>query len=412
MDKTNKILVLSTITLIGFVIAVIYLYVVDQYMHLGVPYNSFLYPAYGAFCDFTSILPYIIGFNPYQTTTLWVVYFPITYLILYPFSLFKTTVLSYFIYSFSFVAYFIYMNLKSFSSENLTKIQNFQNIFILTVISYPFLCIMDKGNCDMYLFIIFGLCVFAFKSEKYLLSCILLALVNAMKPFTLLFLIPFLVKKKYKEFFFSIILSIILVIGGFLMYKGNLIKELRMFISSLLWFKINYMYLINNDFGMGFASSLYMPLKLLFCKSTTNPIISAETLVKYYNILCLTITIPTIFFIWKEKILWKQLTLITCHFLLLPCITYDYKLIFLFIPIWLFVNSKEKNKFDVAYTILFGLMLIPKHFVFTNPHITSPTIVKWFTLSIIANPIIMLLLMGLIMYECTHKMLSKNKWES
>ena len=76
-------------------------------------------------------------------------------------------------------------------------------------------------------------------------------------------------------------------------------------------------------------------------------------------------------------------------------VAFDYKLIFLFIPLWLFVNAEEKTKFDLIYTILFALLLIPKRFFL----VLGPGVFKWFSLSLVTNPLIMIIFVGLIIFE-------------
>lgn len=398
MNKSEKVAVLSTIILVGFAIGVIYCYITYSYLQLSWPFASFLYPPQAAFCDFFWSFPYIKDLNPYRTTTLCVVYFPLAYFFLYPFTLIKSLLLSYLIYVSGFIYYIIHMNVKNFFCKDLTMIQNFQNIFIITIISYPVLYNFDKGNLDMILFIILGFFVYAFKAEKYLLAAVLLAVENAIKPFPVFFLLLFLIKKRYKEFFLSIILTALMIIGGFMLLKGNFFTEITYLIKNLFMFKITYAFSIGNDYGMAFASSLFMPLKLIFCLFTAKPLISPGDLTRIYDSFCNIITLATLFFVWKEKTYWKQLTLLICNFLLLPYITYDYKLIFLFLPLWLFVNEEKKTKMDLWYTILFGLLFIPKHIVI--PHlIVSKTATPWFSLSIIVNPIIMLVLSAIIIFE-------------
>lgn len=395
MEKSQKILLLSSIILVGFTIGVIYHYILGFYLHASEPYNSFLYPANMALCDFFGILPYIKDFAPYNDVVLWAAYFPLTYLLMFPFTLIKSQTLSYLIYISGFLIYLIFMNIKVFNCKNFTKLQNFQNIFIITIISYPVLYILDKGNFDMYLFVLFGFCVYAFKSEKYFISCVLLALANAMKPFTILFLLLFLRKKKYKEFFLSLILTILLVVGGFMIFKGSFFDQIINFIKIQSLFQS--VYALGSNVGIGFSSSLFMPLKIIALHFSTLPSF-IHNFVKFYDHICLIITGITIFFIWKEQILWKQLTLIICNFLLLPYCTYDYKFIFLFIPIWLFVNEEKKSKFDLAYIILFALLFIPKSIIIDFPAI-SLVESNWVSLSVIINPIIMIMLSLLIIYE-------------
>lgn len=394
MEKSEKVTLLSIIILVGFALGVFYHYILGFYLHAPEPYNSFLYPSSMAFCDIFGILPYIKDFAPYSHLVLWVAYFPLTYLIMFPFTLIKNPVVLYLIYIPGFLAYLMFMNIKTFTCKSLTKLQNFQNVFILTALSYPVLYVLDKGNFDMYLFVIFGLCVYAFKFEKYFISCVLLAIVNAMKPFTILFLILFLRKKRYKEFFLSLILTTLLVIGGFMIFKGAFFDQIIDFIKVQVLFKLTYA--TNASLGIGFSSSMFMPLKAIALHFSTSHAFIVN-FVKLYSYICLAITGLTILFLWREKILWKQLTLIICNFLLLPYCTYDYKFIFLFIPIWLFINE-EKSDFDLAYILLFGLLLIPKSIIIHFLSIAS-TGTNWLSLSAILNPIIMVVISLLIIYE-------------
>lgn len=395
MQKSDKVALFSNIILVGFVMGVIYHYVLGFYMQLGQPYNTFIYPPSMAFCDFTGIANYAKQLNPYHEVVLWACYFPLDYIFLYPFSLIKNFVVSYTLYISIFLIFLIYANTKAFACENLTKLQNFQNIFILSVVSYPVLYMLDKGNLDSILFIILALFVSAFKSEKYFLAAILLGIENAFKPFPIFFLILFLMKKKYKEFFISLLISALLIIGGFMFLKGPFFDQIIIFIKSLALFKARYA--LGPALGIGFSSSLFMPLKAVMLHFSTK-VSDIATFVKIYDYFSLFASIITLFFVWREKILWKQLTLLICNFLLLPYCTYDYKFIFLFIPLWLFVNTEEKSKFDLTYIILFALLFVPKSIIINFPgiHLQNQS---WLTLSAIINPVIMIILTLLIIYE-------------
>lgn len=398
MDKTQKITMLASIILVGFVFGVFFHYILGFYLKAPAPFNNFLYPPHAFLCDFKGAFPYIKDFKPYNSVSMWVIYFPLTYIITIPFAFIKNLFLSYLVYISGFLAYFTFMNIKSFKCENLTKLQNFQNIFIITLMSYPFLSLLDKGNFDMFLFILLGFFAYTFNAGKYKPAAILLAVANAIKPFSILFLILFLIKKKYKECFLSIFLSAILVIGGFMIFPDNFFSQIINLLKTLTLFKMTYAVVNTNDYGMGYASSLFMVLKLIFCKITATPIIQPINLVQIYDKLSFLITLITIFFVCREKTFWKQLTLLVCNFLLLPYVTYDYKLVFLFIPVWLFVNSEEKTRFDLIYLILFALLFIPKNIVITLPELSN-TATTWFSLSMVINPLIMTFLSLLIIYE-------------
>lgn len=404
MDKSTKLTLFSSIILVGFTFGVIYHYILTYYMNYIGTYNSFLYPAKMAFCDFTGSFGFIKDLKPYESVNTWVLYFPLTYIFLLPFAFIKNMLLSYSIYISGFIVYLIYMNIKMFSCKDLTKLQNFQNIFIITLLSYPVLYCLDKGNFDVYLFILLGAWAYAFQAGKYKLNAVLLALINAMKPFTIFFLLFYLMKKQYKALFLSIFLTAVLVIGGFLIIPDDRLKELIMFILSLKFFKQSYAY--GNTIGMGFVSSLYMPLKALFLHFSTAPK-DIINFVKIYDYICLFLTTATLYFVWREKTFWKQLTLLMCNFILFPYCTYDYKLIFFFIPIWMFMNQEAKTKFDWAYLILFALLFIPKNIQINLPLIHS-TEMSWLSFSSIVNPIIMIALSGLIIFEQFYKVKSEG----
>ena len=396
MEKTNKVLLLSSIVLVGFVITAVYHYIFGCYLDKPYPFNTFLWPADSAFGDFFDTLPLIKDLNPFKAIEPYLNYFPLAYVVLFPFALIKNKIVAYLLFISVFLGVFIWMNIKNFSSDKLSKLQNFQNVFILTALSYPFIMILDRGNFDIFLFVAFVLFVYSFKSEKYLLSAVALAVINAIKPFALVFLLLFLFKKKYRYVFISVLLSVALVLGGFMMLKGGLIKQLSTLIANVSICTKYYIYDNQNPFGMRCGSSLYMAMKLLFTRLSVSTLALTPLLVKVYNYLSVIITLITVYFAYREKIFWKQMSLLFLYMLLIPYLTNDYKLIFLFVPIWLFVNAKEKTRFDLAYTILFALLLVAKNVVIAYKLGGSDL---WFSLSLIINPLIMIIFMGLIIYD-------------
>lgn len=398
MEKSNKVAVLSSIILVGFVVGIIYHFFLDEFFHIGENYRSILPAANWCLCDFKGSFPYIKDFELYSDIIFWVIYFPLAYALIIPFAFIKNLALSYFLYSLGFLSCFIFLNFKILACDNLTKFQNFSNFLIICFLSHPFIYLMYIGNFDMFLFVIISLWTYAFINKKFTQAAIFLGIANAIKPFFSLFLILFWLEKKYKECFLSILISFLLVIGGFLLFKGGFLNQLVFFIKTQLRFKAVYSFLPPLPEGLRYGSSLFLPLKLFLYDIYLLPIFHISTLIKIYNVVCFIMTFFTILFVCREKSFWKQLTLLICNFLLIPYITYLYKLIFLFIPLWLFLLEKKKTRFDLLYTILFGLILIPKK-IFIPLHTIVALLADSFSLSIIINPILMLLLCILIVYE-------------
>lgn len=390
MNKKDKVLILSSIILAGFIIAVFFHYILGFY--LNSPYNTFLFYANQFFDDFTGLIPKLVGFAPYSPPSDWQQYFPLSYLVLTPFAYIKNKLFASVVFGLIFVSFFVYWNIKELACENLDKTQNFRNIFIMTFLSYPFLYVLDRGNFDMIIFIFFTFFVHALYEGKYKKAAILLGVVNAFKPFSFLFPVVFLFEKKYREFFLCVGISLMLILGGFLCFKGNILYQMHILYQS--WDSAQNDFVISLKGGLNNSSSLFMALKLYFCVVAQK--ISPFVLSKIYNWFTIIFTLVTIFFAYREKVFWKRISLLTLYMLAIPTVVFDYKLILLFAPLWLFINNNEKSKFDLIYLVMFGLLLIPKKFMIIHYTLNA---IQLGVLSVWLNPLIMLAFMGLIIYE-------------
>ena len=67
MEKTQKLNIITGIVLAGFIIAVIYHFILGVFFHLEYPYNTFLFIPNVRFSDFTDIFKLYgsTSFNPY-----------------------------------------------------------------------------------------------------------------------------------------------------------------------------------------------------------------------------------------------------------------------------------------------------------------------------------------------------------
>lgn len=400
MEKSKKILLFANILLVGFFIQIVYVYYSSGIAGLGYPYNSFLFKANIAFSDFWGILIKIKSLHPYTLPANWQNYFPLSFILILPFAYVKNLIFSYFIFATGFLAFFTYCNYKKLSCSEFCTLQNIQNMVILTFFAYPLICLLDRGNLDMLSFIFFVPFIYFFKKEKYEKSALCLAIINAMKPFSVLFLLLFLFKKRYREFFLSIGTTFLLILGGFLVFGTDVLGQFAVLVQSWQSFLLTYVY--SPDINLMGQSSLFAMLKIIFCKLQVPFYIPIPKLVGMYNIFSIFVTVITAIFAYREKIFWKQIMLLTLYMILMPLVSMDYKMVFLYVPIWLFMNNPEKSKTDLAYIILLGLLFIPKFMVIPLPD------VQWFSPSAILNPLIMVIMSALIVVE---QFLPDNKKE-
>ena len=72
-----------------------------------------------------------------------------------------------------------------------------------------------------------------------------------------------------------------------------------------------------------------------------------------------------------ERELWKQITVLTIAMLILPQFSADYRLIYIFIPLLIYINIDKRPHLDIAYLIVFGLLLIPKSYFFLTKIVSN-----------------------------------------
>ena len=116
-----------------------------------------------------------------------------------------------------------------------------------------------------------------------------------------------------------------------------------------------------------------------------------QPLITYYSIIALVVFgFVAIYIIYKEDVFWKRVALLTISTILLPQVSFDYKLIHLFIPLMLFINYSKSSKFDIPYAVMFGLLLIPKDYYIITQDVS---------IAVLLNPLIMMMTACTIIYD-------------
>jgi hypothetical protein len=157
-----------------------------------------------------------------------------------------------------------------------------------------------------------------------------------------------------------------------LQHNLGLFKET--YLQSIMWLHFN--------------TSLYGAIFILGEKFTFLTIV-----IKYYIVLALiAFVLTSLFIICKEKEFWRRVSLLVFMMLLLPQLTHDYKMIHLYIAMMLFLNSQKQSPYDMLYTILFGLLLIPKDYLLLQGDIS---------IAVFLNPLFMLMIAGTILLDRT-----------
>lgn len=379
MTRKQKADIFAVIIVVGFALSVFYHYVLSNYFGLNYyPYNTFLFSPGDKFNDFFNIYRATIGLDPYVFPVS--VYFPFTFSIMYLFTILNTKYI-FALLTIAFIGFFatyIYKNISFLDRTN-----KYLFVFSFTFMTYPILFALDRGNVEIFLFVFLALFMYAYQKGEDWKSMIFLSFAIAMKLYPIVFITLFLADKKYKQ----AIITILLVIGISLLsasiLNGGIINSFAGISSNLALFNKGY---VGTDQGLQHNSSLYG----LFEISQRFFLPGLSFLVSYY-LYIVSIFLGAIFLyvLFIEKTLWKKVALLTLSIILFPQVSFDYKLIHLFIPIMLFVNAKS-SRFGAAYAAMLALLLIPKDYYLITADIS---------IAVVINPLLMAAIIGLIFFE-------------
>jgi hypothetical protein len=218
-----------------------------------------------------------------------------------------------------------------------------------------------------------------------------------MKAFPAVFLILLLSEKRYRETILAVIFVVLFSTFSLTFFKGGFLANLNFVLSGFNY--NNALHLCNSNNVVQRGLSLFTLMKI-YCIQT-NQILSID-MVKFLGLYA---KIALSFFIFLsgyvlfiEKELWKKVMILVAAALLLPHVSADYKLIYIFIPMFLFINSDKKSKFDLFYIIIFGLLLIPKDY-YIFPKIISDCGYSDISIAVVLNILLIIVMIALIIIE-------------
>jgi len=393
MDRNTKINILSFVIVAGFGFAVAFHYVLGFYQGLPYPYNTFLFLPKAHFLDFFDVIRDSQGLNPYIGAKS--AQYPFLIIIGYLFSLIPRN--SFQIYLLLICIPFLIFNFAYFSKDHLFS---GTNIFIITFLSYPFLFAMDRENFESLLFILLLVFMVFYTKKRYLASAIILSFAISMKIYPAILLVLFIPDKKYREAAICIAAAIAITIASLLCFKGGFLPNLLFLIQGANigsnGIFTDFISIGNNMVQRGV--SLLTLIKIFSIETGPLPAIIRNHFLTFYMGLAFFLGILVVLYvIFIEKEEWKRFAILIFAMLLLPPISADYKLLYIFIPLYIFINNKKPSKTEIIYLLMFCLLLIPKDYSFLPNVISDAPTYHDISISVVINIITMLLMSTIIM---------------
>lgn len=348
----------------GFVGSVFFSYICSKYLGKPYPYDTSLFVSGDAFRDMLTLLPISNLKNPYSFSPH--SYGPLTVVGLIPFThLNHVWVVGIFA-----VICLTAMGIFYFKFVKQTGILPLDLLFFLSfsVVLYPFLFCVDRGNFELIVFSFTALGVYGVLRHKKWLGILCLALAINCKVYTVLLLILYYKKKQYKNLAITAAISVGLTIASFLFLslrnKVGIVEMLSLLMDNMLHFTsavstpgfVEGLLCYNHTFSAGFTLVNLWVHGFDFVNAwKIGGIISAFL---FLFILAYTILV--------EKRNWRAVTILCLLMTFFHGISYDYSLLNLLIPLVVAIDQFDRlNVKRPWYLFLFPVFMVPwKYYVF------------------------------------------------
>lgn len=364
--NTTILRTLAVIIFCGVFFGIVRSYFGD-YIYHSYPKNTFLFDPADRFNDLYNTILVCSNNNPYFNSDPFPSnYFPVANTILYVFSLLKNKALI----AICFLGLFL-ITYAAFIYKWVTPYikRYFLEIVIIFSFSYPIFFNVDRLNLELYNFLLCGFWLYFKDKNKTLLALLCLSISISLKLYTGVFVILYLKEKKYKEIALTGIITGLLSVISLLTFKGGAINNFNQMLLCMKGFTATYTTSIT---GLHHNLSLFgiikiagtAALKIVSGNRGVSPDV-VNKILPYYSLMCFLLFAFIVYVILKRDLpKWMILFLLTSVLILLPHVSYDYKLIFIYLPLLYFIQQNEGAPYQKFFTVCFSLLLIPHNYFY------------------------------------------------
>jgi len=352
--------IITAIVALGFGLSMFFHYFQSALAGRWYPYNTFLFDPKYRFSDLLVLWDYTAERNPYYSLS--AVYPPFAYVPLYALTTVKVYETAVAILALVLLTSLV---LLAFDFLNKTGLwERLETTLVLTVMSYPVLFLLDRANVEILTFAGITMFVVLLRSGHVWASTIPLACAIAIKPLLAPFLLPLVHKQRGLPLALTLGLTVLLTVGAALFLEGGIPRSIAGLSRALADFHQTYEL---GPHGLQHNVSLFGLLHLMLGALSPTSLghgsiflAQLSTLWMYVNILLLaTIAWIVLRYPLNE---WRSYALIVAATLLLPRVSFDYRLIYVLIPTLAFIIGRERDPRENLIAVIFALLLVPKDY--------------------------------------------------
>lgn len=231
--------------------------------------------------------------------------------------------------------------------------------------SYPIAMILDRGNIEGILFIFTTLGVIAYLSKRFYLSALLIALAACCKFYPAIFFMMFILDRNWKPLLFGVLSIVGVTLVSFIIINSPVSHTLSMFFSHLGG--INEFFLYDGR-SIQFSHTLCTLVSGILFSEVGDPKVQSmlRTFCGFYPYMIGILTLGACLRMRRLDAL-ARVSALTVMMVFFPFFSYDYTLIYLFLPFGLLlVEATQRSSWslmDVLPLALFGFISIPKQYL-------------------------------------------------
>jgi hypothetical protein len=394
MSRSAKANLVAVIVLVGFFMSVAFHYVMGVHLRMPYPHNTFLFNPMDRYADFYSLLDWNRNLNPYLRSEATAQY-PLLNLLSYALSTLDPDS-SLILFNCVVIAALLWLNGVALYGEN--KASLYLNTAVITLLTYPFLFTIDRGNFESLLGVFLLLFAYCYQRGHYQTAALCLSFPIAMKLFPAVLLVLFISDRRYKAVLQAILWATLLTLASLAVFEGGFYQNLMAVVSGRnLTGNHNVSEFTGNNDRVQRGVSLFSVLKMLILAAGKMESTDMGRALHLYILSMACMSVPIILYVvFVETRLWKKVTLLVFMMLLFPQISAEYKLLHVLVPLLLFINAPTGSRIDHFYAAGFGLLLIAKDYVLLG-WVHSEGNIGDISVNMLMNPILMLAMMLVVM---------------
>jgi len=326
----------------------------------ALPRNSWFFSNLARFSDFTEVTGQMRSLDPYlhQLGS----YPPFGYWLVAPFSWWPE-----YAGLFTFLALCLGLMIWWFWSALTVGLETIARIgvVVVAVLSYPVLFAFDRGNVDIAVFLITAVAIGAYQRKRHGVSAALLGVAMAAKGVPGLFLLVFACRGQRRFLVAGLATAGVVSAIALLAFHGDPISNLSGFRDGLSASKTIWRDAPQSSTGYntslgGFLQAVGWAVNgegaardVRIALEPFTPLLTA-----------VAVAVLGLYVVRRERALWRILTLAAVGMLLMFDVTYDYRLLFVFVPLAVFLQTARVQRSTLQIAVIFGLLLAPRTFFY------------------------------------------------